>query len=104
MKEVAPIIDCAMDVIGKTLLDDGLFTTNKLGTFYLKPHKQSLGYDPYHKTHILKPEGKSLRFEPSAYIRRSIREKYDKGAVEIIYDYGPDAEEIETEEKILVEV
>ncbi len=84
LKEVISIIDCTLDVIGATLINDEPFITNKLGTFYLKRYKQTIGYDPFHKTHILKPEGKRLKFEPSASLRKAIREKHDKGVVEVI--------------------
>jgi nucleoid DNA-binding protein len=103
LKIVIPVINRAMEVVATTLLDDEPFNTKDLGSFYLKPHKQSVGYDPYHKKYIMRPEGMSLRFDPSASIRRRIRDRYDKGAVEIIENDKSAPEETKMEGKILVE-
>jgi nucleoid DNA-binding protein len=104
LTEVIPVINCAMDVVVSTIVEDEPFNTTNLGSFYLKSRKQSVGYDPYHKTHILKPEGKSLRFEPSASIRRQIRSRYDSGVVVAIKENESTSKVTETEEKTLVEV
>jgi nucleoid DNA-binding protein len=98
MAVVEPIVGCLFDTMAAAILEGEKVTVCALGSFFLKTHKQKTGYDPYHRIPIVIPEGKSVRFEPSPSMRRSIRARYAKPVCE---QFHPG--KIEVEEKILVE-
>jgi nucleoid DNA-binding protein len=98
MAVVEPIVGCLFDTMAAAILEGEKVTVCALGSFFLKTHKPRMGYDPYRRTPIPIPEGKSVRFEPSPAMRRSIRARYAKPVCE---QFHPG--KIEVEEKIPVE-
>jgi nucleoid DNA-binding protein len=103
MSETASVINTLFDAMMKAILEGESISIAPFGSFSLKTHKQKVGYDPYHKVHIIRPEGKYLRFRPSASLHKMIRERYDKGPVKVIEEDRNGIKAIYLEEKIPVE-